>query len=185
MKKIKKTLFVLFAAIVLTTQPGCFGSFELTQSIYQVNKSVGNKVVQEVVFLAFCIIPVYEIGVIGDALIFNTIEFWSGTNPLAMNEGETEIRFIENEERLFQLTAMKNRFLIQVVEGEGAGTYLDLNYNPQTEVWTAHKDKKQIELFKVLENNHALIYHPYGMDKKVHLTSENIAKMKASGFWLN
>lgn len=185
MKKFKKTVFILFAAIVLTTQPGCFGSFELTQSIYQVNKSVGDKVVQEVVFLAFCIIPVYEIGVIGDALIFNTIEFWSGTNPLAMNEGETEIQFIENEERLFQLTAMKNRFLIQVVEGEGAGTYLDLSYNPQTKVWTAHKDNKEIELFKVLENNQALIYQPLGMNKKVHLTPGNIAQMNIKGLWLN
>lgn len=185
MKKIKKTVFIVLAAVVLTTQSGCFGSFELTQSIYQVNKSVGDKVVQEVVFLAFCIIPVYEIGVIGDVLIFNTIEFWSGTNPLAMNEGETEIQFLQNEERLFQLTAMKNRFLIEVVEGEGAGTYLDLNYDPQTEIWAAHKDNKKIDMFKVLENNHAFIYQPFGMGKTIHLTSGNIVQMNKKGLWLN
>ena len=32
------------------------------------------------------IIPVYGLATLGDALIFNTIEFWSGSNPVAVRE---------------------------------------------------------------------------------------------------
>ena len=37
------------------------------------------------------IIPVYEITQLADILVINSIEFWTGDNPIASNVGETKI----------------------------------------------------------------------------------------------
>ncbi len=57
---------------------GCFGSFPLTNIIYDWNGGFGSKWVRWLIFLGLIIIPVYEIALIVDALILNTIEFWTG-----------------------------------------------------------------------------------------------------------
>ncbi|MBX3175366.1 MAG: DUF3332 family protein [Gemmatimonadaceae bacterium] len=70
------------AALGLVASSGCFGSFQATRKLYAYNKSMGDKWVQEFVFLAFSIIPVYALVNAGDVLIFNSVEFWTGNNPI-------------------------------------------------------------------------------------------------------
>lgn len=73
----------LSLAMLLAFTPACFGSFGLTRKVWGFNKDVStNKFVQELVYLALVILPVYQLASIGDALIFNTIEFWGGKNPV-------------------------------------------------------------------------------------------------------
>ncbi|NBD07744.1 DUF3332 domain-containing protein [Corallococcus sp. Z5C101001] len=82
-------LGALCAGVLMMHATGCFGSFTLTQKIWQFNKGVsGNKFVQWLVFLVFVIVPVYEIGTLVDALVINSIEFWSGNNPVGSVQGE-------------------------------------------------------------------------------------------------
>jgi len=60
---------------------GCFGSFPLTHGLYKFNADVSKSgIVRTVVFWVFVIFPVYEIAMIGDAVIFNLVEFWGGEN---------------------------------------------------------------------------------------------------------
>lgn len=61
----------------------CIGSFTLTSKVLNWNSQVGNKFVNEVVFFAFWILPVYEITALADMLVLNSIEFWSGNNPMS------------------------------------------------------------------------------------------------------
>ena len=61
----------------------CIGSFGLWNSLKDWNQGVSNKFVNELIFLAFHIVPVYEIAYLADALVLNSIEFWSGSNPTA------------------------------------------------------------------------------------------------------
>ncbi|MCY1035542.1 DUF3332 domain-containing protein [Corallococcus sp. BB11-1] len=82
-------LGALCAGVLMTHATGCFGSFKLTQKIWQFNKGVsGNKFVQWLVFLVLVVVPVYEIGALVDALVVNSIEFWTGGNPVSSVEGE-------------------------------------------------------------------------------------------------
>ena len=85
MKKNKSLLVctVLAGSILFTS---CIGSFKLWGGLKDWNEGVGNKFVNELVFIALHIVPVYEIAYLGDLLIFNSIEFWSGSNPVASNE---------------------------------------------------------------------------------------------------
>lgn len=61
----------------------CIGSFGLWNSLKDWNQGVSNKFVNELIFLAFHIVPVYEIAYLADVLVLNSIEFWSGSNPTA------------------------------------------------------------------------------------------------------
>ncbi len=84
-------------AALLFAQTACFGSFGLTVKVWEFNRSVGSKWVQEILFLAMVIIPVYEVASLVDAIVLNTAEFWTGNNPTA--NADMEI----GEERVVQL----------------------------------------------------------------------------------
>ena len=74
----------LFVTVLSLHVSGCFGSFALTRNIYGLNERISdNKFVRWLVFLGFSIIPVYEVGALVDVLVINSIEFWTGSNPLA------------------------------------------------------------------------------------------------------
>jgi hypothetical protein len=63
---------------------GCFGEFAATRSLYKWNTEVsGNKWLRWLVFLVLAILPVYGLFILADALILNTIEFFSDKNPIS------------------------------------------------------------------------------------------------------
>lgn len=72
----------LIVATAMLTSPGCFGSFALTRQLHRWNAQIGEQWTNEFVFLGCIILPVYPISTLGDAIIFNSVEFWSGSNPL-------------------------------------------------------------------------------------------------------
>jgi hypothetical protein len=61
---------------------GCYGPFNLTRRIHHWNGQVGGKWENEIVFLIFAWVPVYGFATLGDAVVFNSIEFWTGENPV-------------------------------------------------------------------------------------------------------
>lgn len=75
---------VALALVLGATQPACMGKFVLTEKLFGWNKSVSpSKGTQSLVMMVLILIPVYELAFIGDWVIFNTIEFWTGSNPVA------------------------------------------------------------------------------------------------------
>ena len=70
----------LLCAVALMS--GCYGPFNLTRRLHHWNGQTGGRWTNEFVFLAFAILQVYDIAALGDALIFNSIEFWTGNNPI-------------------------------------------------------------------------------------------------------
>jgi hypothetical protein len=80
-------------ALAIGTQ-GCYGRFQLVRSLYKWNGTVGEKFVNELVFLGCIILPVYSIAGFVDAVILNTIEFWSGKNPMTakvITQGDKQV----------------------------------------------------------------------------------------------
>ncbi len=69
-------------ATAATFGTGCWGSFSLTGKVYDWNGSFGSKWASWAVFLVFIFLPVYGTLLFIDAIIFNTIEFFSGKNPI-------------------------------------------------------------------------------------------------------
>jgi len=62
---------------------GCYGPFNLTRRLYQWNGQIGrDKWEREFVFLILIWAPVYSIATLADAVVFNSMEFWTGKNPV-------------------------------------------------------------------------------------------------------
>jgi hypothetical protein len=81
----RRTAMLAIVAVGLASSSACFGSFNLTRKVYAFNKSVSpDKWVQELVFLAFMVVPIYSIAGGIDVLIVNSIEFWTGENPVSV-----------------------------------------------------------------------------------------------------
>jgi len=62
---------------------GCLGPNNAFNRVHYWNEHVSeNKWCNEAIFLAFTIFPVYGLAYFGDIVIFNSIEFWGGRNPI-------------------------------------------------------------------------------------------------------
>lgn len=79
----KKSLISAVLALGMLT-PACLGPDNLYNGIKNWNAEVADQDwLNEVIFIGFWIIPVYPIAAIGDIVIFNTIEYWTGDNPVS------------------------------------------------------------------------------------------------------
>ncbi len=76
--KVPKMIVVLLLVALSPVMLSCYGNFPLTKALYRTNGNIENTVLRQVTFWVFAILPVYDIAIIGDALVFNLIEFWFG-----------------------------------------------------------------------------------------------------------
>jgi len=75
-----KGIALVLVAAVGALSAGCFGKFQLTRKLYDINQSIDEKYVRSVVTWLF-VIPYAVTGLL-DFVIFNVIEFWTGENPV-------------------------------------------------------------------------------------------------------
>jgi hypothetical protein len=102
----KRTVSAILAmAIAMVSLQGCYGKMALTKKVYRVNGEISDKYLRSAVTWAFIIVPVYGVSALVDFVVFNTIEFWSGKNPVA--QGEKDFQYTENGQR-YQIHARKS-----------------------------------------------------------------------------
>ncbi len=151
MKKIKTFLLATVFLTVSLTQYSCIGSFQLTNNLYNWNRNdVGGKWGQELVFLAFVVLPVYSLALLADGIVLNSIEFWTGQNPLAMNDGEHETKIVQQGNDIYQITAERNKLHVEKIGGEGSGETGAFIYNDTAGEWVFTSDG---EVFRLTEQN--------------------------------
>ncbi len=108
--KIAKAVVLVTLLTFTGAASGCYGGFNLTRSLLKWNGNIRvsddkgvNGVVRSAVMVVLWAVPVYEIAILADALIVNTMEFWTGTNPVQVN-AEPTIRTVDTgEERYIQM----------------------------------------------------------------------------------
>ncbi|MGL5937686.1 MAG: DUF3332 domain-containing protein [Phocaeicola sp.] len=138
----------------------CIGSFALWNNIKDWNNTVGNKFVNELIFIAFNIVPVYPIAAVADMLVINSIEFWSGSNPIA-SIGET--KEVQGENGKYLVTTNEDGYTI-AKEGESP---VDLTYNETTKTWSATSEGESADLVTLNENGSATVYMGNGTSMTV------------------
>ncbi len=131
MKKLRLLTLAAFLLITCVVSNSCYGPFNLTVKLHSWNSTVGSKWANTAVFFAFVIIPVYEVSALLDMLLFNSIEFWGGSNPVSMNEGEEEIQIVRSGDKEYLITATKNKFQIEQVKGPQAGEIAEIIFAPE------------------------------------------------------
>ncbi|KAA3648894.1 MAG: DUF3332 domain-containing protein [Bacteroidetes bacterium] len=151
----KKILFTAVAASIMITQTGCFGSFELTRKVWEFNESTfENKFLKTLMFYVMNIIPVYGVAGFLDTVIFNLIEFWSGSNPIAMAEGEIEVQYAKMDGENYKITATKNKMVFQQLKDGALIDQGEMVFSEEESTWNFVKNGESHNLITVnIESN--------------------------------
>ena len=166
----KRIICIALASSVMFTS--CVGSFSAFNGLKDWNMQLtDSKFVNNLVFWGLLIIPVYEIFLLGDVVIFNVLEFWTGNNPIAMKEGEKEVQFVEKDGNKYKMTATTNRLQIEVVAGPKTGEKVDLVYRPHEKSWNAIKPDGEIIPLSTLKDGFYIVYTPDGKQIKIDANS--------------
>lgn len=162
----KKTSLTVAAVIAICSSmmfTSCIGSFKLTNKLLTWNHSIGNKFVNELVFVAFWILPVYEVSGLADILVINSIEFWSGSNPVAKGK-----KYIDGKD---------GRYLVEcdgkgyTITSENDGSVVRLDFNEETKSWSTDINGENVVFLTFVDDTHVKVPTPSG-DYKVIETSE-------------
>jgi hypothetical protein len=165
MKIIRKTALLFAMSTLLITQTGCFGEFALTRMVYEYHDDfIDNKFVKSLLFW----IPgglVYPLAGFVDAVIFNLIEFWSGSNPLSMNEGDYEMQLTSIDGVEYKIEATKDRFTTTQLSGKQAGEVRVMKFDRCDNTWK-YSDSNVCELavmsFINGDADHMRVYTQHG-----------------------
>jgi hypothetical protein len=134
MKIVRTSALFLALSTLLVTQTGCFGEFQLTRKFYGWHEGVSNnKFVRTLVFWVTSI--GYPITTAVDFFILNLIEFWSGSNPLSMNEGDHEMQLATVNGEEFRIEATKDTFTTTQLTGKEAGEVRIMKFDRATRTW--------------------------------------------------
>jgi hypothetical protein len=141
---------------------GCFGNFAATRKVYDFNQSFGGKWENEVLFWAMNIVPIYMVAGVLDVFVFNTIEFWTGSNPIVMAPGEEVIKYASHDGKNFKITIRQNEVIVEDLANPDQE--FELNYKPLEKTWYYQSETGPVKIVSVSEDK-ADFYMPSG---KVH-----------------
>lgn len=173
----KKTLIRVSLILTVCASLGlssCIGSFALTKRLMAWNQTIGNKVVNELVFIAFWVLPVYEVSALADVLVINSIEFWSGDNPMAC--GTTRIDGTDGQ-----------RYLVKCdghgydITSENDGTTVRLDFDATAQRWDVTTPAGQTyELMTFIDADHVSLPAADGTRTTVPLTADGLLAYRAA-----
>jgi len=170
MKKNLKNLALLFSAALILSS--CIGSFQLTNKVKDWNDNVGGKFANEVVFLAFHVIPVYEVCMFVDAVVLNSVEFWTG-NRLVADAGERQM--IKNSfGKDVEIKTLKNGYLFS--DGNSS---IKVIYDADQKTWKAEIDNQSTDLIKFVDDNNAQLFMADGEALDVTLDEQGVEMARA------
>lgn len=156
-------VLALSGSMLLTS---CIGSFQLTNKLLDWNRGIGAKFVNELVFLAFWVLPVYEVSALADILVLNSIEFWSGENPVA--EGT---RVIEGAEGKYLVNCDGKGYTIT---SQNDGSVVRLDFDEENQAWSATVGEETFTLFSFVDDTHVKMIAPEGDYRIVELSDAGV-----------
>jgi hypothetical protein len=114
----KVVALALVVSIGVMFSAGCFGKFQLTRTLYDINQSVEDKYVRSAV--TWLLLIPYGIAGFLDFVVFNLIEFWSGENPIVSGP-QTRV-YAKGDDRAVMTIAREGEATIATVARYRAGS---------------------------------------------------------------
>ena len=158
------TVVALSASMMMQS---CIGSFALFNKVKNWNDHVGDKFVNELVFVAMWILPVYELSFAADLFILNSIEFWSGTNPaLAHNtqviDGKDAQYLVASNDKGYTITNMTTKQVTRFV------------FNNQDNSWSLENNGQLVKMFTYVDDTHVNMLTRDGSYTTVELSQPGV-----------
>jgi len=163
------TVLALSGSILFSS---CIGSFNLSRKLLSWNQTIDSKFVNEVIFVAFWIVPVYEVCMLADILVINSIEFWSGDNPIEAGL----VKKVQGKDGIYTVETLNNGYHIENESGEE----MNLVYDKESNTWSAVTANESRKLIKFEDEDNAIVYLPNGEEKSVELSESGVLAFKQS-----
>lgn len=150
----------------------CIGEFALTNKLANWNKQIGNKFVNELVFFCFWIIPVYEVSVVADLFVLNSIEFWSGSNPVASGKSV--------------INGKDGRYLVEcdgkgyTITSENDGSIVRLDFDSTDQSWSVTANDETFKFMTMVDDSHVKMLTPSGDYQLVELSESGLMAYRNS-----
>lgn len=168
--KVKALTFALCASFMFSS---CIGSFSLWHSVLDWNQqTTDNKFVNELIFVALCIVPVYEIAIFADVIVFNSIEFWTGENPVLTGE----LSKVETDNGSYSISRKADGYIIAKEDGQK----MELSFDTDAQTWSVEADNQMYPLLTMNGDGTAILHKPNGMDVAVSLDASGTLQAKSA-----
>ncbi len=172
MKKNVLTVAVICTLCGALTLPSCIGSFTLTNKLLSWNNQIGEKFVNELVFFAFWILPVYEVSALADILVLNSIEFWSGSNPVAKGT-----KVIDGNDGKYLVKCDGKGYTIKSVND---GSVVRLDFNDDDKSWSySIPGGEKHTIFTFVDDTHISLPAPDGTTTTVEISDAGLYAYQA------
>lgn len=165
--------YYLTTAVILTLASSvmfssCIGSFALTNKVLAWNKQVGSKFVNELVFAGLWILPVYELTAIADMLVINSIEFWSGSNPVMASTTRT----IDGKNARYLVKSDPTGYTITNTADK---TVTRFNFDAADNSWSVvDQNGNNVKFMQFVDDNHVKMLTPNGDFQSVELNAQGV-----------
>lgn len=167
MRKKYLTAAIVCALMGSTLFTSCIGSFTLTNKLLSWNKQIGSKFVNELVFFAFWVLPVYEVSGLADLLVLNSIEFWSGSNPVAKGT-----KVIEGNDGRYLVNCDGKGYTIK---SENDGSIVRLDFHENDNSWSVKlPDGNEQTIFTFVDDTHVSMPMPDGTYRTFELSDAGL-----------
>jgi uncharacterized lipoprotein NlpE involved in copper resistance len=145
---------ILSAVIGCLMLTGCTGPFQLTKAVHKWQTSFTDKWVDEVAFLGCVFLPVYGLATLADAIILNSVEFWTGDNPMnaTVENGDASALMTKTDDGLIRIdsegqTCFLERTNDGVVATDADGQLLFTSSTEGTLVKITNADGEVVKVF--------------------------------------
>ena len=171
----KKTTLTVALVIALTgsmLSSSCIGKFALTNRVLSWNRQVGNKFLNALVFFAFWILPVYEVTALADLVVINSIEFWSGSNPMAKGT-----KVVQGNDGRYLVKCDGKGYTI---ESENDGSIVRLDFEESDKSWNVSVDGKEpMKFMTIVDDTHVALPCPDGSSTVVEVSEAGVMAYQA------
>lgn len=167
----KKRFFRLIAVSAVSgiLLSSCIGPFALSNKLLAWNQTVGDKFVNALIFIP--LIPVYGLTLIGDGLLFNTIEFWSGDNPIEAGV----VKKVQGDKGVYTVETLENGYKIE----DEAGQVSQFIYDKESNTWSLVANEKTTKLVTISDDKKsAIVYLPNGEERNVELSERGVLALR-------
>lgn len=167
----KKKSLIIATVVALSASmmmQSCIGSFALFNKVKTWNEHVGDKFVNELVFVAMWILPVYELSFVADLFILNTIEFWSGSNP-ALAAAETKV--IDGKDAQYLVARDATGYEITNMTTKQVTRF---NFNAEDNSWSIENNGQEVKLFSFVDDTHVNVLLRDGSYTTIELSQAGV-----------
>ncbi|MBQ1487062.1 MAG: DUF3332 domain-containing protein, partial [Muribaculaceae bacterium] len=143
------------------------GSFALFNKVKNWNDHVGDKFVNEIVFVAMWVLPVYELCFVADLFILNSIEFWSGENPALTSE----VKVVDGKDAKYLVARNEGGYTITNMTTKQVTRF---NFNAEDNSWSLENNGQEVKLFTFVDDTHVDVITRDGSYTRVELSQPGV-----------